>query len=1175
MKFGIGLRLSLLVAVLVLVAAVYVGYKTLDNTSDVLLQHELLDLGNDTTLEGRRLVRPIRQMRDDLLSVAIRPSTFGVAAGGTRATPEAHDDLVADLAARMASSPHYREFAFVPAPGRDGIEGIGFSRAGEGAVVERSVVGPLALPASLFERDAPTIWYSPIDPGGGPVGPSIQAAVPIRDVTAGAGAPVLGILTIRLDLAPMLDRLGHVPRILAFVADDTGRFLRHPFDASGRTRPRRLRDDPAIGDWAQTRLDDPAIDASDFENVGVRLGDPRNLPGEYNFYFAEAKLPVPAKIKDNPAEVREFWGRVDGKVAELADASPGVRFGYAADTRLIRLASDRPGPLEEVIAGLNRAYGSQGIAWRRDWDGDRNNLIECEKFGLHLVKLPLDPDQPGRYLALATGASEDEIVADIYEAEGKIVWAKLAVTSVAAALALLAAWLMITRPLDRITKGTVRIARGDHDVELPVRSRSEIGVLARSFQRMVEQLRERSAELKERETRLRTVLDTAAEGIVGIDERGRVEGFNQAAERITGWSAAEIQGKPYEILLGRDAKPRDGAIDQEASSSSALPIGKLGSSTRETVGFRKDGSPYPMEVSVSEVHVGGRRLWTWILRDISERKRAEVEIRQLNDDLERRVRHRTAELSRVNEDLEAARIAAESANYRKSEFLATMSHELRTPLNAVIGYGEMLDEEPGAVAEEFRPDVRKIVGSGRHLLTLINDILDLSKLEAGKVELVAETFDVAKLIDDVVSTVEPLVKKNGNALAVRVDPAAGAMHTDKTRVRQVLFNLLSNACKFTKQGTIGLEVSRIRLDAGDRLSIDVADSGIGMKPAVLAELFAPFRQADASISKDFGGTGLGLSITRKLCRLMGGDVSVASEFGKGSTFSVDLPTTLPAPTEATTEPDTDDGAELVTAGDPNGGAPTVLVIDDDPVVRDLMRRQLSKEGYVVVTATTGEEGLRVARESRPDAVTLDVLLPGMDGWEVLSQFKADPHLADVPVIMLTMLDDSNMGFALGATDYLSKPIDRAQLARLLAKLREETVGRSVLVVEDDEATRDLLRRALERIGWQVDEAENGRKGLERVARSRPSLILLDLMMPEVDGFEFVSRLRKNPDWRSIPVVVLTAMDVTPEERDRLNGGVEQILQKGHFDRDRLMREVCDLVGARASRRPVASQAVGP
>ena len=528
--------------------------------------------------------------------------------------------------------------------------------------------------------------------------------------------------------------------------------------------------------------------------------------------------------------------------------------------------------------------------------------------------------------------------------------------------------------------------------------------------------------------------------------------------------------------------------------------------------------------------------------------------------------------ARLFETLEEKSRELELAGRHKSQFLANMSHELRTPMNAIIGVGELLLEDAQSLRreDEIEP-LERILRAARHLLTLINDILDLSKIEAGKMELHIESFSVATLVEDVATTVRPMAEKNGNRLRVECDAEVGMMRADPTRVRQALLNLASNAVKFTEQGLVTISAARARETAGETIVLRVSDTGIGMTPEQMARLFQDFTQADASTTRRYGGTGLGLAISRRYCRMMGGDIAVESAPDRGSTFTVRIPAPVEvgAPDVARRESPV---ANPPAATGHDGGR--VLVIDDDPTVRDLMTRYLEGEGFTVVVAANGVEGLTRAREVHPAAITLDVMMPDLDGWTVLAALKGDPTLADIPVILVTIVDEKQRGYALGAAEYLVKPVDRGRLTSVLHELCGGA-GR-VLVVEDDEDARTALRQALASEGWTVAEAEHGRAALDCLAEARADAIVLDLMMPEMDGFELVAELRRHPEWRGIPILVVTALDLSEADRRRLNGSVARVIQKSGRSGTDLLREVGEAVAACIHRsRGAAGSTRGP
>ncbi len=557
------------------------------------------------------------------------------------------------------------------------------------------------------------------------------------------------------------------------------------------------------------------------------------------------------------------------------------------------------------------------------------------------------------------------------------------------------------------------------------------------------------------------------------------------------------------------------------------------------------------------------------LQKITDRKLAEEKLLTLNQNLQ----DRSVELNQMmavaeeeREKAETAQYNAEEANRSKSEFLANMSHELRTPLNAIIGYSEMLAEDAEDCGQDdFIPDLQKIRGSGKHLLGLINSVLDLSKVEAGKMELYRETFEIEPMIQSIAATIHPLAEKNFNTLEINCSKEIGSLNTDQTKLRQSLLNLLSNACKFTPNGFISLSVKTDQ-QLGGSIYFEVSDTGIGMTPEQLEKIFQAFTQADASTTRKYGGTGLGLTLTKQFVTLMGGDVTVESEVGQGTTFTIRLPHTVnaadqtiqPSPEPTSINPVVSAVLDDLSASTDAGV--TILVIDDDPDAQEILKHSLSKEGYKVILAGTGAEGLRLAVAVQPDIITLDVYLQDTNGWAVLKELKAYPQLADIPVIMISMLDNTQFGFALGAADCLTKPVDRDSLLAVMEKYVAQKETDSVLVVEDDEASRQMLCRLLTKENWTVKQAEHGQKALSYLEEGNiPLLILLDLDMPEMNGFELLRQIRQNPLWKMIPVIIVTAKDLTANDRLELSNTAQGIYQKGNIDHKLLLSEIDEFI----------------
>ncbi|MDR4505037.1 MAG: response regulator [Candidatus Scalindua sp.] len=512
--------------------------------------------------------------------------------------------------------------------------------------------------------------------------------------------------------------------------------------------------------------------------------------------------------------------------------------------------------------------------------------------------------------------------------------------------------------------------------------------------------------------------------------------------------------------------------------------------------------------------------------------------------LEQRIAEKTAHLQEAN-------IALKRANKLKSEFLANMSHELRTPLNAIIGFAEVLrDKICGDLNEEQLDFVKDIHSSGYHLLQMINDILDLSKIEAGKMVLQHEVFSVTDAIQDVYHIIQGLADKKHLHLQTEIHPETKDIEADRVKFKQVLYNLLSNAIKFTSEnGNIITKASII----DDTLQVSVTDSGIGMKPEDQEKVFKEFWQADNSFSRKYQGTGLGLALTKRIVEMHGGKIWFKSEYEKGSTFCFTLP--LKA-TFRIPKPKVNEARQHKLAGN---DVKTILVVEDNRMAADLLAVYLTNEGYNVIVAVDGKEAIKKAKEFKPFLITLDIMLPKVDGWEVLSKLKNFPETADIPVIIVSIVDNKNLGYSLGAASYLMKPVDRKILINtveiITSNLSTKDKPMEILVVDDDEEAVKYIRAILENAGFRVLTAYGGKAGIELAINNNPDMIILDLMMPDISGFDVVENLRKHQKTKNIPIVICSSKDITEEDKKVLNGNIMAIVQKGSHTKEELLREI--------------------
>jgi PAS domain S-box-containing protein len=639
----------------------------------------------------------------------------------------------------------------------------------------------------------------------------------------------------------------------------------------------------------------------------------------------------------------------------------------------------------------------------------------------------------------------------------------------------------------------------------------------------------------------RSLIESNIDALIATDPRGIITDVNKQTEALTGCTRDELIGAPFKNYF-TDSRRAEAAINR------VLAEGKV--TNYELTARARNGTLTVVSYNATTFHDRDRVLQGVFAaaRDMTELKRFERTLQQKNAELE-------------------------DANRMKSEFLANMSHELRTPLNAIIGFSEVLkDGLIGEMTEQQRGFIGDIFGSGKHLLLLINDILDLSKVEAGKMLLDLEPLQLHSLLDNSLAIIREKAAARNIRLTLDATEALGSMSADTRKVKQIVYNLLSNAVKFSgESGQVTLAARVVpRANVGkltgawtgrscpladnafaEFLELKVSDRGIGISEEGLEKLFQPFSQIDSGLARKFEGTGLGLAMVKLLAELHGGTVAAESAVGEGSSFTVWLPRRAL------------DGTSIKVPASPKvhslAGAPIALVVEHDLKAAELIRLQLEAEGFQVIHADSGESALTLATQQPLSLITLEILLPGMDGWEFLARVKHTPALARVPVVIISIVADRNMGFALGAAAVLEKPTTRQDLLDSLIQLGLFPVSHGatlrVLVVDDDPKAVELVAVRLHDLASSVERAYGGREALEAARRNRPDLIVLDLMMPEVNGFDVVDALRTNPDTAGIPVIIVTAAEVSPEDRRKLNGYVTAILAKTELEVDHFRSEV--------------------
>ncbi len=668
-------------------------------------------------------------------------------------------------------------------------------------------------------------------------------------------------------------------------------------------------------------------------------------------------------------------------------------------------------------------------------------------------------------------------------------------------------------------------------------------------------------DLEESNSYFQCVLDDSADMIVTTDMEGRIVKFSKGGERILGYSKEEVIGR----------RAADFYIDKEERAEILEVLRDKGAIYNyETRLLRKDNTPVDISLTISQLRDNsGKVIGTvGVSKDITDDKRLRIELeeknrelRELTERLEEKVIERTKKLKEINRELERS-------NQIKSRFIANMSHELRTPLNSIIGFSEILLEKTfGPLTEKQERYTDNIFSSGKHLLQLVNNILDLAKIEAGKIDLNYETFQVEDAVKEVIMVIHSLTDRKMIELVTDIDTKLSFITADKVKFKQILYNLFSNAVKFTPEGgRIGIRTEKVvnrsqglpwAVEGQEFLRTSVWDTGIGIKPEDMDKIFDEFEQVDSSMSRRYEGTGLGLSLTKKLVELHGGQIDVTSTIGKGSTFSFYIPIIA---RDAVVEKE---GLKAVSMDYPwmREDAPLVLVVEDDPSTSEILTIHLTQAGYKVAHAYDGEDAISKAMELKPFIITLDIMLPKKDGWEVMQSLKAEEETRNIPILIHSIVDNRELAFALGAADYLIKPIDKKVLLDKLEELslmsKRHRYPVNVLLIDNDAETQSYLYPVLESEGFLMHSAQGVQEGIELAVATRPNAIIIDVNISD-KGFGVVGELKANPATRTIPIFILTSKELTVEDRVSMAGQIERIIKKGSFKAEDMIRHLKEL-----------------